>query len=184
MKGKNKQQGFTIIELVVVILLLGILTATALPRFLNVSDQAHGAVVNGVATGLQTSSALAHASWIARGQPATLNDYAGVYVNSNGFVVGDSSTGAISSNADCTKIFDTFLQVGRPVVAAAAATGALSAADVSGVDAATDFVAKAGAGKCTYVYTGQYKSVDANAVIPALVYDPADGAVSVTADAL
>ena len=37
--GGASQAGFTIIELVVVILLLGILTATALPRFLDLSDE-------------------------------------------------------------------------------------------------------------------------------------------------
>ena len=41
----KRQDGFTIIELVVVILLLGILAATALPRFMDVTDEAHDAVV-------------------------------------------------------------------------------------------------------------------------------------------
>ena len=41
----KRQDGFTIIELVVVILLLGILAATALPRFLDVTDEAHAAAV-------------------------------------------------------------------------------------------------------------------------------------------
>lgn len=183
MKRNNKQQGFTIIELVVVILLLGILTATALPRFMDVTDEAHGAVVSGVATGLQTSSALARASWIARGQPATLNDYGGLQVNTAGYVIGDSTV-SIKLNDDCTTIFDTFLQVGHPVVEAASATGALAAADVSTAADNSDFVAKASGGTCNYVYVGQYKQVEANAIIPALAYDPATGAVTITADAL
>ncbi len=43
--NKANQDGFTIVELIVVILLLGILTATALPRFLDVTDEAHDAEV-------------------------------------------------------------------------------------------------------------------------------------------
>ena len=57
-KTKATQDGFTIIELIVVILLLGILTATALPRFLDVTDEAHDAVVDAVFGGLTTGVTL------------------------------------------------------------------------------------------------------------------------------
>ena len=49
-----KQTGFTIIELVVVIVLLGIMAATALPRFMDVTSEAHSAVVDGVKGGMQS----------------------------------------------------------------------------------------------------------------------------------
>lgn len=176
MKGKNKQQGFTIIELVVVILLLGILTATALPRFMNVSDQAHGAVVNGVASGLRTGVALARASWMAKGQPATLADFNNLAVNSLGYVVGQAVGQAPADSEACKEIFDGLLQSGRPYVQAASGTGAFAAGDISGADASAQFVAKLVSSNCNYAYVGQFRNISAGD-LPVLVYDPAEGTV-------
>ena len=44
----NKQSGFTLIELVMVIVILGILAATALPKFADLSGQAEQAAADGV----------------------------------------------------------------------------------------------------------------------------------------
>jgi MSHA pilin protein MshB len=68
--ASRKQQGFTIIELVVVILLLGILAATALPRFIDVTRQAHDSAFQATAGGFTTAAALYRAEFVARGQPA------------------------------------------------------------------------------------------------------------------
>lgn len=61
------QGGFTLIELVIVIIVLGVLSATALPKFLNLSDDAEIAVVEGTAGALQSAVNLAHSKWIIMG---------------------------------------------------------------------------------------------------------------------
>jgi len=73
MKSMPKQGGFTLIELVVVITILGILAAFAVPRFASLEVEARTAATSSLQGSVRSGAALAHALWLAQGQPATVS---------------------------------------------------------------------------------------------------------------
>ena len=72
----NKQSGFSLVELVVVIVVVGLLAVAALPRFLDVTDEAKKASIEGVAGGYATGVLSARAQWEAEARPSvTINTH-------------------------------------------------------------------------------------------------------------
>lgn len=69
--SRRAQAGFTMIELIVVIVILGILAATALPKFIDLRSDALKSSVEGVAGNLASAMSINYAACAAKGQQET-----------------------------------------------------------------------------------------------------------------
>jgi MSHA pilin protein MshA len=143
MSSKVKHGGFTLIELVVVITILGILAAFAVPRFASLEGQARIAATQALAGSVRSGAALSHALWLAQGDPAstsvtmegqtitmangypdaatvatTLADYSGFTVATGATAVFTKQSPAGAAIANCLVTYTPAAAGGAPTVTA------------------------------------------------------------------
>ncbi|MCY1430292.1 type II secretion system protein G [compost metagenome] len=144
----KQQKGFTLIELVVVIVILGVLAAVALPRFMNATEDAHTSAVKGTGGALAAGVALLHSQWELNRAKGDLNidpddninnfGVGDVDVNTAGWPVATDDTNSTGDAADCAALWTALLQGSAPTVA------------TSGT---VDYVASYTAPDCKYSYS-------------------------------
>ncbi len=122
----KRQAGFTIIELGVVIALLGVLAAVALPRFIDVTSDAHRAAVQGSAGGLGAAVVLVKAQGVVDNTPPSHTvEIDGIFIrlNANRFPVSTAGAAVTTGTTvptvnaqNCLDVWNAVLQGSRPTV--------------------------------------------------------------------
>ena len=124
----RKEKGFTLIELVMVIVILGILAAFALPRFANLGGEARAATLKGAQGSVKSAAAIAHSKWLAQGStgPIDLEGATGVTMSPEGYPTSDAAgigTAAQLDSADFTLTAGSDVAADPATIAVAGATG-------------------------------------------------------------
>lgn len=150
LKVNANTRGFTLIEMVVVIALISILAAVALPRMLDTYDNAHEAAVFGAGGALASGVVLVRSQWVANGDSLAVDAVDGfgnddVATSSEGWPT-DVGQGAGSNNSDVMDSSERCVRIWRGVLVANAPSVSANVA------ASSDYLVDTVNGNCRYLY--------------------------------
>jgi len=156
--------GFTLLELILVIVLIGITSVIALPRFLDLQEEAHRSSVDATASSFQDALILANTACV-------YNEYEGLDnlplfgagnldFNPNCFPSSSNGNNSLNVNGNrCIQIWSGLLSPAPPIS--------------TPVSDDTDYRAQGGGTTCRYTYRRD------TAVLRRIIYDAATGAINV-----
>ena len=155
------RSGFSLLELLLVLTLLGVLVVTALPRFLDQETGSDTAYLERVAGDLESGAALFRAQWIAAGRPtpkAELPGFAPLRVGPAGYPFStderDSISQAPATGEDCAALFRGLLGATAPtVIAAVRASDVETGAATAELAEPADFTAVVAGSECHFFLT-------------------------------
>ncbi|WP_412972615.1 Tfp pilus assembly protein FimT/FimU [Glaciecola sp. MF2-115] len=106
-----KQRGFTLIELIVVIVILGILTVIAVPKFIDLSDDANLKTTKAVAGAFKSSVSLVRSTYLLRETNPVVVRGSTVPIDS----VSEWPTGSGSGSQFCVNLWNSLLEQSESV---------------------------------------------------------------------
>jgi MSHA pilin protein MshA len=146
---KNQQSGFTLIELIMVIVILGILAAFALPKFADLSGDARLASLEGARGAVLSANGIVHSTALARNQ------------------TGAAGTVSVEGGVSVATVHGYMAGTAIAVEAATQLEGDFAVTDAAGVATVT-------LGACTFTYT-QPTGAGVASVVAAIGGQNADG---------
>lgn len=104
--ARRRLRGFTVIELLAVILVIAVLAAVALPKFMDSREQAHDSAMKGLNGVFSTAATSVRAQWLADGQVGSSVNFDGATIP----VTGDGWPTPVSGGTDCSDLWRGMLQ--------------------------------------------------------------------------
>lgn len=152
---KQSNSGFTLIELIIVIVILGILAVTAAPRFLNLTTDAHTAVFNGSLGSFRAGIDLSHNKWRVSGNAGAVENLVDTLdFNSIGFPAGIDGGDQVGSEQDCVDVFNSVMETDL-VLAIPVGDGP----GIKNLAANVDVAVTNNANTCYYTFVSESKAV-------------------------
>jgi MSHA pilin protein MshA len=93
----KNQKGFTLIEIIAVLVILGILAAVAIPKYFDMQGEARGKALSGALAALQSTATMAFSQQVLNGQSNGMN-----YVAPTGTIVVGDFSGTIGGTQTVT----------------------------------------------------------------------------------